>query len=399
LIGGTEFPIGLWWPPPPYESTPQRYAEITKAGFTFLVSGNYASDGAILGYQLARAREAGLQMLVSDDVMIRNMSRWFAITDTGSEPLAITEAEAATLFDRARDAYRPSGSLAGFNLYDEPGPGAFASLARAVSVARARAPELLPYINLFPSTDRSYYQQFVDQVRPDFVSYDRYPLLADGTDDPNYILNASMVREIANEAGLPWWIFIQTLGYANHRTPTAAEMLWQINQSLAYGAKGIQYFTYWTPDPARGEAFESALVTVDGRRTTRWDHARTINRHWLSPVGAELKPLLSQRVEHAGETQLPAGAVGWRPDELLTDATGGPVIISRFVSSDEAVTDRWIFVANRRHDRRVSATLMLGDRVSRAAVFRPDHRDYRLTHGNLRVSLAPGAAVLYRLSS
>lgn len=398
LLDGSEFPIGLFWPPPPYQSTAQRFAEIARAGFTFLVSGNYAADGNILGYQLARAKEAGLQMLVSDDVMVRNMSRWFTITDTGGEDLAITEAEAATLFNRARDAYQPTGALAGFNLFDEPSPPTFASLSRAVSVARREAPTLLPYVNLLPSNDRSYYTSFVDQVRPDVLSYDRYPLLADGTDDPGYILNAAIAREVSLAAKIPWWIFIQSLGYTNHRTPSAAEMLWQINQSLAYGAQGIQYFTYWTPDPARGEAFEPALITVDGRRTARWDHARTINTGWLQPVGRQLKGLVSTSVSHAGEAPLPEGATGFQPDALLTRVTGGPVIVSQFASSETSSTDRWLFVANREHRTAITARITLSTKIKQVARFDAGRNRYVSEPGSTITARLPrGAAVLYRL--
>src|SRR4051794_28413467 len=123
LTGGPEFPVGLFWPPHPYASTPERFAEIAEAGFDFVISGNYAGDGNIFQYQLDLARTAGLQLLISDDIQIRNMSRWFAISDNPVDFLTITPAEAREFYTRARDAYGPYSSLAGFNFYDEPGPG------------------------------------------------------------------------------------------------------------------------------------------------------------------------------------------------------------------------------------------------------------------------------------
>ena len=113
----------MFWPPHPYASTAERYAEIKSAGFDFVISGNYAGDGNIFQYQLDLARTAGLQMLISDDIQIRNMSRWFSISDNTADFLSVTPAEASALYIRARDAYGPYSSLAGFNLYDEPGAG------------------------------------------------------------------------------------------------------------------------------------------------------------------------------------------------------------------------------------------------------------------------------------
>jgi hypothetical protein len=399
LTGGPEFPVGLFWPPHPYASTPERFAEIAEAGFDFVISGNYAGDGNIFQYQLDLARTAGLQLLISDDIQIRNMSRWFAISDNPADFLTITPAEAREFYTRARDAYGPYSSLAGFNFYDEPGPGWFGPLARTLDVARELAPNLLPYINLFPSDDPTYYQSFVDQVRPSLVSFDRYPLLSEGREDANYFHNWAIVRKAALSADLPAWVFIQTLAYNGHREPTPAELLWQINISLAYGAKGIQYFTYWTPEAARGEGFGPALITVDGVRTARYDAAKKINTTWLHQVGRELKPLVSESVVHAGETPLPNGTTGFTPTELISGISGQPVVVGTFRSRGSAVKDRWVLVTNRSHSTNTRATITIRpDKVYGVEVFQPASQQYDGRRGIVvPVDLAPGAATLLRL--
>ncbi|MEO3755233.1 hypothetical protein [Streptomyces sp. B6B3] len=399
LTGGPEFPIGVFWPPHPYASTHQRYTEIAEAGFTFVISGNYAGDGNIFQRQLSIARDTGLTMLISDDIQVRNMSRWFSISDNPADFLSVTPAEAAGLFQRAVDAYGPYSSLAGFNLFDEPGAGWYPTLARALQIARERAPGLLPYVNLFPSTDAAYYQSFVDVVKPSLVSFDRYPLLSEGREDADYFLNWALVRRAALSADLPAWVFIQTLSYDNHRTPTAAEMLWQVNISLAYGAKGIQYFTYWTPEAARGEGFGPALITVEGERTERYDAARVINTTWLRQVGGQLKPLLPAAVMHANESPLPAGATGFAPVDGLAAASGAPVVIGTFHSRDTTVQDRWALVANRWHNTQAQATLTVATAISTVESFDPDSGEYRPmpVDRTFDVALAPGAAALFRL--
>lgn len=400
LTGGPDFPIGIFWPPHPYASTADRYAEIADAGFTFIISGNYAGDGNIFNHQLGLAQDAGLKMLISDDIQVSNMSRWFSISDEPADHLSVTPAEARELYQRAFDAYGSHSSLAGFNHYDEPGAGWFPTLARAVQAAREVAPGLLPYVNLLPSTDPAYYQGFVDVVKPSLVSFDRYPLLSEGREDAEYFLNWSVVRKAALRADLPAWTFIQTLAFNNHRTPTAAELLWQVNVSLAYGAKGIQYFTYWTPEAARGEGFQPALITVDGARTKRYEAARAINTGWLRPVGRELKPLVPESVMHANESPLPAGATGFTPDDRLDSVSGEPVLLGTFGSRDPAVDDRWVLVANRWHNARARATVRVRPgSVTRIAAFDPASGQYRATgtQDAITVDLAPGAAALYLL--
>jgi hypothetical protein len=400
LTGGPDFPIGLFWPPHPYASTPERYAEIKAAGFDFVISGNYAGDGNIFQYQLGLARTAGLQMLISDDIQIRNMSRWFSISDNPADFLSVTPGEARALYIRARDAYGPYSSLAGFNLYDEPGAGWFGTLARAVAVSRELAPGLLPYINLFPSDDPAYYRSFVDVVKPSLISFDRYPLLSGGREDGNYFHNWAIVRDAALRGNIPAWVFIQTLAYDNHREPTAAELLWQVNISLAYGAKGIQYFTYWTPEAARGEGFGPALITVDGQRTPRYAAAQKINTTWLHQVGRELKPLVSESVAHANETPLPNGTVAFTPTNLLSGISGSAAVVGTFRSRDGG-PDRWVLVANRSHSAEARVTVTPKPAaVSSVGIFNPGTQTYLRTGTRpLPLTIAPGAAVLLKLQA
>ena len=401
LTGGADFPIGLFWPPHPYASTAERFAEIKNAGFDFVLSGNYAGDGNIFQYQLGLARDAGLKMLISDDIQIRNMSRWFSISDTPSDFLSVTPAEAGALYTRARDAYGPYSSLAGFNFYDEPGAGWFATLAKALSISRELAPQLLPYINLFPSDDASYYRDFVDVVKPSLISFDRYPLLSEGREDANYFHNWAIVRDAALHGDIPSWVFIQTLAYNNHREPTAAELLWQVNVSLAYGAKGIQYFTYWTPEAARGEGFGPALITVEGQRTSRYYAAKQINTTWLHQVGRELKPLVSETVEHANETPLPNGTVGFTPTKLVSGITGDAVVVGTFRSRDTASGDRWLLVANRSHSTRSRAVVSVNEQtVGSIGIFQPARQKYTSQRvAPIPLSLNPGAATLLKLTT
>jgi hypothetical protein len=401
ITGGTDFPIGVFWPPPPYETTVARYQEIKDAGFTFIISGNYADDGYILARgDLAWAQEVGLKVLISDDVMMNNVSKWFTISDDRSVPLSITTGDANVLVQRALSAYDTYTSLAGFNLFDEPAAASFPSLGRAFAITRNLAPNLLVYANLLPGTGPGYddyVSGFIQTVKPSLLSFDRYPL-GTSSDDAGYFQNWAQIRSHALAAGIPSWVFIQTLAYNGHRSPTAAELAWQVNVSLAYGCKGIQYFTYWTPDPARGEGFGTALVTLDGQLTDTYTASKQLNTGWLAPVGRELKQLTSELVQHANESPLPAGAAGFTPDAFVAAASGSPVILGRFTGAIGAGT-RVLLVANRSHDATAVTRLTTGTAVSTVQLFDPSTGTYATRPaGYLDVSLAPGAAALYKLS-
>lgn len=403
LVGGEEFPIGLFWPPPPMQTTLERYAEIKDAGFTFLITGNYLSDTHIVNHALGFADRVGLRVLVGDDLAIKIVAQRFTISDSDGR-LTLNHEEAGAFIREAHGNYSDHPSYAGINFFDEPGPEYFPTLGEAFDLYREITGRHLAYANLLPNIYGDAYDDYLDgfaeQVQPPVISYDRYPLLADGAEDAEYFDNWARVRRAGLKAGLPTWVFIQTLAYTNHREPTEAEFHWQVNVSLAYGAKGIQYFTYWTPDPARGEGFQPGLLTVGGERTERYDFARDLNHDWLRPVGQQLKPLTPETVGHANEPDLPKGAEAWKADDWIRQVSGHPVLVSRFSSPDDADT-QWLFVANRSHQKGATAQVITEPRaVGRVDRFDPATAEYTEADSPRRISLdlEPGRAALVRLS-
>ncbi len=117
--------------------------------------------------------------------------------------------------------------------------------------------------------------------------------------------------------------------------------------SLAYGAKGIQYFTYWTPKTARDAPirFGEGLVSTSGRPTRLYDYARRVNAY-LRVMGKALLPLVSESVVHAREERLPRGAKAFKADGYLSSVSGSPLILGRF-RKPGAPDVRFLFAANR----------------------------------------------------
>jgi hypothetical protein len=360
LLNGDRYPIGMWWPPHPFATNDERYAEMAEAGFTFAIGGNYLNDQWITRWALAAAERAGLDF-VPVDPELSTLTHTFDAGVPDDRPFVLSDEEVVEGVRRALGRY-PGQAFAGINLYDEPSPPKFATLAKYVAAVQSLAPEALPYINLFPSNDIGYVRGFVEAVRPPFVSFDRYPLLLDG-DDPGWWDNLQIVRTVGLEAGIPYWVFIQSIKYANHRMPTAAELSWQIGIALAYGYKGIQYFTYWTPDPARGEAFEPALITVDGTRTDLWHAAKKINP-MLQAAGSRILPLTSEAVSVTGVEAPPAGLPAFEPDAWIVGAAGDPVVIGAFAATGDE-TRRTLIIANYSHAGGARATLTFGQDVTR----------------------------------
>jgi hypothetical protein len=390
------FPIGLWSPPPPSESTPARYQEIADAGFTFVIGGNPVPDAVQVPPPFDAAAGAGLDYLISDEPLMRRISN-------GATNIAN---RVRTLVNNHED--KPA--FAGINLYDEPPHRLFEFVAVARDTLGARAPSLLPFTNAFPTYDEAKwgtetYAEYIDSllevVRPPVLSFDHYPLLVGPATTDDYFDNWSVIRQRALAAGIPAWVVIQSLGYTglegydDRRRPTKRELLWQVNVSLAYGAQGIMYFTYWTPP---GAAFGEALVTRTGELTNLYDAAAQTNEY-LASVGTVLLGLTSLSVSHANEPSVPQGATPFTGDDYVASSEGDAVILGLFDGRE--ANQRHLMVTNRSFENHAWASLGFTEAVEAVHVFNPANEDFRPVppgeDEDLRVHLTPGGAKLYRL--
>ena len=402
LVGGPDFPIGLFWPPHPFQTTLARYQEITEAGFTFLITGDYQFDEQSGNYALGMADQVGLKVLIADDPRMQALAKFLTVTDDRTAPSSITTSDATSWVQGSVGTYSAHPSFAGFNIFDEPAQSRFPTVGALTRIVRQVAPGLLPYSNLWPGNGPDYaafLKSYIDTVRPPLISFDRYPILTDGI-DIDYFDNWVIYRDASLASGLPSWTYVQSIGYNGHRVPTASQLAWQVNISLAYGCKGVQYFTYWTPDPARGEGFTQALMTVDGQRTPLYGAAKALNRTWLQPVGRELKPLVSESVQHANDDPLPPSAAAFTPGDHLSTASGDAAVLGLFRSAQDDGT-RFLLVANRDPDAAASVEIGLNPAgVKGVSHFVPATGTYRGTGrpATLDISLKAGAAELYRLS-
>ena len=392
VFGDGAYPVGFWWPPPPAETTDRRYAEIADAGFTFVTGGNGVTD-LDLSTKLLRAAGANRLHAIVED------SRITGLVDQPRDDIR-------DVIKQTVDDYRPFGAFRGLGIKDEPGASQFEQLGKIIKTLREVDRGVLGYANMLPTyasaaqlgvpTYPEYVAQFANTLDPELLSYDHYMLLAPRGVREDYFLNWADVRDQSLRSGIPSWVFILACEHMVYRLPTEAELRWQINVSLIYGCKGIQYFTYWTPS---GSDFTQALVSKDGGLTPLYYSAQRINNDYLRPVGRQLLGLTSESATHANEDPLPDGATAFTGDDLVSDTSGDAVLLGRFTDGRHD-RQRWLLVANRSFDSVARAELRLRDRVSSVSEYDPGTDCYRpLRHRNksLSVELAAGSARLYHV--
>ena len=191
----------------------------------------------------------------------------------------------------------------GFFLRDEPHAALMPGLARVAKIARDAMPDMWPYVNLFPyrvSAERlgtdtydKYVRMLVDTIGQPFLSYDNYSLVGGEMLDYFYT-NLEIVRRLSIETKTPFWNCILANAHFNYMEPSDATFHLQVYATLAYGGRGIQYFTYFAPDVGN---YRLAAIDQFGNRTPTWDRLRRINQE-IAALAPTILKLHSTGVFH-----------------------------------------------------------------------------------------------------
>lgn len=196
-----------------------------------------------------------------------------------------------------------SPAVIGFMLQDEPHARAMPSLALVARVIQEYMPGKWPYVNLFPvrvSADRmgvakydDYVRMLVDQIHQPFLSYDNYSLVKGEMLDSFYT-NLEVVRRLSVETGVPLWNCVLSDAHFNYMENTDATYSLQAYATMAHGARGIQYFSYFTWSNGN---YRLGPIDQFGNKTPSWDMIRRVNNqiHALAPT---LKKLTSTGAFH-----------------------------------------------------------------------------------------------------
>ncbi|HTQ56310.1 MAG TPA: hypothetical protein VMI94_17700 [Bryobacteraceae bacterium] len=275
--------------------------------FAIMAWGDAPSDPA----QLAGMREAGLNIAgfcrVADLDKIRAAGLACFVSDpriSGYDWSSLPDDSQIRTRVRALAAQVGGNPAAiGFFLRDEPHASLMPALARVAHIAREAMPGTWPYVNLFPyrvsperlGTDSydSYVRMLVDTIGQPFLSYDNYSLVGGEMLDYFYT-NLEIVRRLSLETKTPFWNCVLANAHFNYMEPSDATFHLQAYATLAYGGRGIQYFTYFAP--AIGN-YRLAAVDQFGHRTSTWERLRRINLE-LQALAPTMVKLHSTGVYH-----------------------------------------------------------------------------------------------------
>jgi hypothetical protein len=333
-------------------------------------------------------------------------------------------------------------SVAGYWLWDEPGaPAAVRAAAHlAKYIARTRRTSPLPYVNLYPAyvgdaRDRSgrsdayrraygadkrtayarylsdYLGQFTGSPAP-LLSFDHYPFESRSSVRDDYFLSLRTAAETVarfsrEDQRIPLWVFVQLSDCTgpDGNALSLAQIRFQVFAALAYGAKGIMY---WTLAPVHGDgSYAGGLLDGEGRPTGRYADIRQLDAE-VHRLGRTLFRLDAAGVLH---TAL-GGQVGIEDDRFAgPGGARGPVravaggdsacMVARL--RERGARGEYLLVVNKDLRSRRSFRLVLAAPAD--TIWRVSRTDGSLVRvGTQRTTLqvpdlAPGGGELYRIVS
>ena len=128
---------------------------------------------------------------------------------------------------------------------------------------------------------------------------------------------------------------------------------------LAYGAQGIQYFTYWTPVDTTWK-FNHGPITADGKRTEVYDRIKLVNSEIksLSPVFLGAKVI---SVGHTGKN-IPIGTkplITLPPSIQSLETEGTGAIVSHLQNGSKS----YLVIVNRDFKRPMKLKILCDPQV------------------------------------
>lgn len=243
------------------------------------------------------------------------------------------------------ESYKDEESFAGHFIQDEP---SIAELKK-LKIAATRYKKLLPgkvfYINLFPihaiDDYDTYLETYFSSIGTERISYDYYALTGNKKEEyglkPTQLLNLEMAATKVRENGADFYTIIASTGHYNpadsiylRDISDMSNMSFQAYTSMAYGVKGLTWFTYRAMgDGAYGE--QPGMLDKYGERTRVYDYAQELNAHIQSFADVYLTYDWKGTMTFEGKV----GGENENFKNLLTPRTEHPALVS--LQSDEDI--------------------------------------------------------------
>jgi hypothetical protein len=380
-------PIMAWYGLTAKQLDIAHFRELADAGF--IINFSDLRTPALNKKALALAQKVGIKLIINDNRI---------------QPDKPVDNAALKRLDRVVQDYKNYPALLGYFIVDECSAADFGNMALIKKQISLRDSIHIVYVNLLPEytpanqlgtqTYREYIDKYMQVFQPQFISYDYYPFFNTGFKD-TYYQNMEIIRETALKAGIPFWVFTLSCQiYPSFPQPKESWIRLQLYSDLAYGAGGLQYFTYSLPHSGT-ENFRTAILNANGKPTYLYDIAKRVNReiHSLEAIFTQLHSIDVYHTE-----PLPKGTKPLPEDFYIKNISGGPMIVGYF---KDKPGNPYLMLVNRDYNVKVSFTISVLSKVKGfMEVSKSSEKDTTIIkpeNGNIKLQFNEGDGRLFRV--
>jgi len=261
------------------------------------------SEISVVNYK--KLKDVGVNIDIAFFLNADSIAKALDVAEKAGIKLMISCPELKSEPEKTANRFKNHPALEGYYLGDEPGRPLFEELGELNKRLKSTVDKHYSFVNLYPdinsnkskfgTRDYKEYVNVFDSIFPaPYLSFDFYPVV-DGGIHPRWYENMEFYMKKYHDEGRPFWAFALTTSYLAysddspqpslndfyqlyktyqpertfvHDIPTLAELRLQIFVNLAYGAQGIEYWSF------RG--FGSPL-DAQGKRTVVYDRLQKIS--------------------------------------------------------------------------------------------------------------------------
>lgn len=368
------------WPGPPGEMFREEVlAAMAEADFTVTISAVKPGD---IPRALDMCHKTGVRLILQTDGfdlgrMTYEQGRHYRLSAKQKKTIR-------SVVEKVKD----HPGLYGYYVHDEPAHADYDWIAAVIREIESLDTYHMCYVNhnapiiqggYGARTQEALWKDWVRKTAPRFLSYDHYPIEQKPREfidrlgpnafnvfeggivvKPNYFSSLDFARWFCTILEVPLWAFTCSVPHWSYPVPTEGHIRFQLMCDLAYGARGLQYFTYFG---------DTALCRSDGTTTPTGEIAKKVNRD-IHALWKKMKGLRSIGVHHTGPlwpgTTPPmlTPVEAWGMDHLgpKFHCAGDPAVLGLF---DDPDGNFYVLAVNRNPVSSASITLdlTLDDRV------------------------------------
>lgn len=295
-----KFTISGWATHDIVKSPEEQIKEWYELGLTVMTAHSDETDWERTHKMLDEAEKYGIKLIIQDPLAYESNLR------TGGEE------HYRECMKRLIDEFGNHPATYGFYITDEPDADRLEATLRACAINSEMAPHLTAYMNLLPWFDwigermgTKEYAPYLDRVvkegKMKLLSYDCYMQLHTEVEGYNDYFNNLREYHLASKRnGLDFWNIVLCTGHYDYKCPTKDELIWQLNTSVAHGAKGVSWFIL--DEPNIGTNYRNAPINLMGERTPEYYVLSEVNRTFNEYCGKVFAELTIDECYHVNKS-------------------------------------------------------------------------------------------------